>query len=393
MSVRSVTCPRHTVAVLYLDHAATTPIRPEAREAMGPYLDGAFGNPSGIHAVSRRAKNALEEARERLAELLEAAHPLDVVFTGGGTESDNLGVAGPALAGGMRGGVVTSSVEHGAVLETARFLGRMGCEIRMVPVDLYGRVTPESVANSIGQGTRVVSVMAANNETGVVQPVAEIATTVRAGARSAVVHTDAVQALSSRRVGMRSLGVDLLTVASHKVGGPKGVGALVVSRDIELEPTVHGGGQELGRRSGTHDVAGIVGMVAAVEAAVADRARFVSDVGEARRRFESSLLTDVPDAVLTIGDRADRLVQHSHFRIPGIAAETLLIRLDAAGIAASAGSACQSGAIEVSHVLRAMGMSDAEASECVRFTFGWTSVPGDGDDAAAAVAAVVKDLR
>lgn len=360
---------------------------------MAPYLAADFGNPSGIHRVSRRAKDAVEDARERLAALLGADHPLDVVFTGGGTESDNLGVAGPALAGARRGGVVTSAVEHDAVLETARFLGRLGCEVTVLPVDELGRVAPKEVASAVSARTRVVSVMTANNETGVIQPVAEIATAVHAAHGSLVVHTDAVQALPSLPVGLDDLGVDLLTIAAHKVGGPKGVGALVLRGGIDLEPTIHGGGQEMGRRSGTHDVAGIVGMVAAVEAARADRRRFVADVGEARGRFEAALVAAVPDAILTIGDRADRLVQHSHFRVPGVAAETLLIKLDRAGVAASAGSACQSGAIEVSHVLAAMGMQQSAAAECVRFSFGWTTLPSDGDAAAAAVADSVEGLR
>jgi cysteine desulfurase len=346
-----------------------------------------------MHAVSRRAKDAIEAAREVLAALLGAAHPLDVVFTGGGTESDNLGVAGPALAGGGRGGVVTTEVEHPAVLETARFAGRLGCPVRFVAVDRFGRVAPEAVAAAVDGRTRVVSVMTANNETGVLQSVSEVAAAVRVAHPAVLVHTDAVQAVPSLPVGLDRLGVDLLSIASHKAGGPKGVGALVVRGGIDLEPTIHGGGQELGRRSGTHDVAGIVGMVAAVEAAMANRQRFVSDIGEARKRFETTLVAAIPDAVFTIGDDADRLVQHSHFRVPGVGAETLLIRLDSAGVAASAGSACHSGALEPSHVLRAMGMDGRAAAECVRFSFGWTTEPGDGDDAAAAVAAAVEGLR
>ncbi|MDP2622959.1 MAG: cysteine desulfurase family protein [Actinomycetota bacterium] len=378
--------------MLYLDHAATTPLRPEAREAMAPFLDAEFGNPSGIHSVSRRAKNALEDARERVAALLGAAHPLDIVFTGGGTESDNLGVAGPALAGGDRGGVVTTAIEHDAVLETARFLGRLGCPVAIVGVDDLGRAHPAEVAAALTGRTRIVSVMAANNETGVVQPVAEIASAVRADAPQALIHSDAVQAYVSREVGLDSLGVDLLTVASHKVGGPKGVGVLAMRPGIDLEPVIHGGGHELGRRSGTHNVAGIVGMAAALEAASKDRERFTHDVEEARRRFETRLVAEVPGAALTVPG-TDRLVQHSHFRIDGVDAETLLIRLDAAGVAAAAGSACHSGAIEVSHVLAAMGMGVEDARSSVRFTFGWTIRPGDGDAAADALVAAVEGLR
>ncbi len=367
-------------------------MRPEARAAMEPFLGPDFGNPSGLHEVSRRAKNAVEEARERLAEVLGAAHPLDVVFTGGGTESDNLGVAGPALAGGARGGVVTTAVEHEAVLATAGFLGRLGCPVAIAPVDRRGVVDPAEVASLVTAQTRVVSVMAANNETGAVQPVPEVVAAVRR-AGDPVIHTDAVQAMVSRRVHLGDLGVDLLTIAAHKVGGPKGVGALVVRPGIDLEPVLHGGGQEVGRRSGTHDVAGIVGMAAAVDAAADDRERFLADVGEARKRFEAALSAAMPGVRFTLDDGVDRLVQHSHFRIPGVDAETLLIRLDAAGVAASAGSACHSGAREVSHVLAAMGMAPADAAGCVRFTFGWTTRPGDGDAAAAAVVDAAAGLR
>ncbi len=376
--------------MLYLDHAATTPLRPEAVAAMAPYLEGEFGNPSGVHGVSRRAKNALEDARERAAAILGAAHPLDIVFTGGGTESDNLGVAGVALSGGRRGGVVTTAVEHEAVLETGRFLARLGCSVTVVPVNFCGYVDPDRMAAAVSKDTAVVSVMAANNETGAVQRVADVAAAV--AGRGVLVHCDAVQAAVSREATLGKLDVDLLTVSAHKLGGPSGVGILALRSGIDLEPVIHGGGQELGRRSGTHNVAGIVGAVAALEAAVIDRKRFVADVAEARLRFESALDVAIPDLVITIRD-GDRLVQHSHLRIPGIDAETLLIRLDGLGLAASAGSACSSGAMEVSHVLVAMGMPASEASECVRFTFGWSTTPEDGDEAARIVVNAIAGLR
>ena len=359
---------------------------------MEPFLDREFGNPSGIHAVSRRAKDALEDARERVAGLLGAEHPLDIVFTGGGTESDNLGVAGPVLAGGQRRGVVTTAIEHEAVLETVRFLERLGCPVAIVGVDAFGRASASRIVGAVTDTTRLVSIMAANNETGVVQPVGEVAASVRDRSPGVIIHSDGVQAFVSRDISLRSLGVDLLTVAAHKVGGPKGVGVLATRPGVVLEPVIHGGGQELGRRSGTHNLAGIVGMAAALEAAVKDRPRFDHDVGEARRRFETRLLAEVPGAALT-APGADRLVQHSHFRIAGVDADTLLIRLDTAGVAAAAGSACHSGAIEVSHVLAAMGMNQDQARSSVRFTFGWTTRPEDGDAAADAVAEAVGGLR
>ncbi len=374
--------------MLYLDHAATTMVRPETREAMAPFLDEVFGNPSGVHGTSRRAKAAMEQARERAAALLGASRSLEIVFTGGGTEADNLAVAGAALAAGRRGGVVTTTVEHEAVLATAGFLEGLGCPVTRVGVDRDGVVDPEGVAAAVTADTAVVSVMAANNETGARQPVAEIASALTG--RGVLLHTDAVQAFVSEDVTVASTGADLISLAAHKFGGPKGVGLLYVRDGVTLEPVLHGGGQELGRRSGTHNVAGIVGMVAAMEAAVADRARFRRDVAAARERFETRLEAAVPGLIVNVPDR--RLVQHSHLRFPGVPAETLLIRLDRRQVAAAAGSACHSGAVEVSHVLAAMGFDEEAAAECVRFTFGWVTTPADGDTAAERVLAALQDL-
>jgi cysteine desulfurase len=377
--------------MLYLDHAATTPLRPEAREAMEPFAGDLFGNPSGVHAVSRRAKNALEEARERAAALLGARHG-EIVFTSGGTESDNAALKGAALRGGRRGGVVTIAVEHEAVLESARFLESLGCPVTIVGVDRFGQAEPDEVGAAVTSETAVVSVMAANNETGARQPVRKVSEAGKAAHPELVVHSDAVQAFVSEELKVDELGVDMLSLAAHKLGGPKGVGLLYVREGLELEPVLHGGGQERGRRSSTHNVMGIAGMVAAMEAAADQRENFRAGVGAARRRFEERLRTAFPDLVLN-GPTDDRLVQHSHLRIPGVLAETLLVRLDQAGLAASAGSACQSGAAQVSHVLAAMGMEPAESRECLRFTFGWTTTPEDGDRAAALVAGEAKALR
>ena len=374
-------------AMLYLDHAATTVMRPEVRVSTEHFAHDDFGNPSGIHAVARRAKNAIEEARERAAELLGAARPLEIVFTGGGTEADNLAVAGAALAGGRRRRIVTSAIEHEAVLESAAFAGRLGCEVVVVGVDAAGRVDPAEVAAACDGGS-IVSIMTANNETGTLQPVDRIANGLPAGS---VLHTDAVQAFISEEVTVATTGAAMISLAAHKLGGPKGAGLLYVRDGIELEPIIHGGGQELGRRSGTHNVAGIVGLVAAMEASVRDRADFRRRVGAARDLFEEVLRSKIPDLVATI--TGPRLVQHSHLRFPGIASETLLIRLDQAGVAAAAGSACQSGAVEISHVLAAMGVSPAAAAESVRFTFGWVNDVADGDEAARRVVAVVEELR
>jgi cysteine desulfurase len=350
-------------------------MRPEVREAMEPFATDMFGNASGSHAVSRRAKNALEDARERVASLL-GARPGEIVFTSGGTESDNLAVKGASLPGG--GGIVTTAVEHEAVLESAAARERAGCKVEVVGVDVVGRVDPHQVAAATGPGTAVVSVMHANNETGVVQSVRQV---VEAVAGRVPVHTDAVQSFVSEPVDVRALGVDLLSLSAHKFGGPKGVGLLYVRQGVALEPVLHGGGQELGRRSGTSNVMGAVGMAVAMEVAVADRARLRADVAEARRRFEAALAG--------VGERtvpADAsLVQHSHLRFPGVLNETLLVRLDRVGVACSVGSACASGAATVSHVLTAMGVAAPAARECLRFSFGWTTTPADGEVAAGLV--------
>jgi len=377
--------------VIYLDHAATTPMRPDAVAAMEPFLRATFGNPSGVHGISRDAKNALEAAREEAATLIGASRPLEIVFTGGGTEADNLAVVGAALSS-ARGGVVTAAVEHAAVLESARFVGRMGRDVSFIGVDGHGRLDPVEVADAVGEDTAVVSIMAANNETGVRQPVTKIAAAARSVAPQVVVHTDAVQAFISEPITVAATGADLISLAAHKFGGPKGVGILYVRDGVELEAVIHGGGQELGRRSGTHNVAGVVGMVAAMRGAVAERQTFHDRVGAIRDGFEEDLRSGIPDLEIN-APVDDRLVQHAHVRIPGMDAETLLVRLDQAGVAGAAGSACHSGAIEVSHVLTAMGMSGVAAAECVRFSFGWSSTPDEAAEAARLVVEVVGTLR
>jgi len=358
---------------------------------MEPYARDGFANSSGSHSEARRAKNALEEAREQIAHLL-GAHPLEIVFTGGGTEADNLAIAGAALAGGERGGVVTSAVEHEAVLESARFVSRLGCPVRVVGVDRWGLVDPAAISEAVDERTVVVSVMTANNETGVIEPIAKLADAARAANPSVAVHTDAVQAFISEEVTVDLLRVDMMSLAAHKFGGPKGVGLLYVREGVQLEPVLHGGGQELGRRSGTHNVMGAVGMAAAAQATVEDRRRFVETVGAAREGFETRLRKAFPDLEFNAPVDA-RLVQHTHVRFPGIRNETALVRLDQAGVAASAASACQSGAATVSHVLTAMGISADDARQCLRFSFGWPTRVADGEMAAALIETTLEDLR
>jgi cysteine desulfurase len=376
--------------MLYLDHAATTVVRAEVRDAMAPFLDNVYGNPSGIHGISRRVKNAIEQAREEIAEILGASRSLEIVFTGGGTEADNLAVAGVVLAARERSRAVTVATEHEAILETVHFLDRLGYPTTIVGVDATGRIDLEALVDAVDGDTAIVSVMMANNETGILQPVLEAAAIAHAG--GSLMHTDAVQAFISEEVTVTSSGADLISLAAHKFGGPMGVGLLYVRNGVVLEPVVHGGGQELGRRSGTLNAAGIVGMASAMRCAVADRSSFRKRVGGARDAFESALIEALPGTVRN-APVGSRLVQHAHLRFPGIRAETLLIRLDQNGIAAAAGSACQSGAVEMSHVLHAMGVSEEAGAECVRFTFGWVNRESDGVDAARLVIDTVRSLQ
>jgi len=361
--------------MIYLDHAATTPMRPEVWQAMAPYGRDTFGNPSGVHGVSRAAKNALEEARERIAAVI-GARPLEIVFTGCGTESDNLAIKGAVLSSTPRQGLVTTVIEHEAVLETADFLKRLGMPVSIVGVDSEARVSPDEVAAAVTDDTAVVSVMMVNNETGTIQDIAAITAKVKDANPETLVHTDAVQAFGSEAIDVDELGIDLLTISAHKFGGP----------------VIHGGGQELGRRSGTHDVASAVGLATAMEVAMNDRERFETEIRQIRDDMEASILQRIDDAVVNTPSTG-RSSHHLNIRFPRVRNETLLMLLDQHGVAASAGSACQSGAATVSHVLEAMGLTPDEARESVRFSFGWTTTKDDADEAGATVIDIVSRLR
>ncbi len=366
----------------YLDHAATTPPRPAAVEAMLPWLTGRFGNPSGAHAVARAARAAVEEAREDVAAALGCA-PAEVVFTSGGTEADNLavlGVPGPAQ-------VVCSAVEHHAVLEPVAARGGT-----TVPVDHHGRVDLDALADAVGPATALVSVMLANNEVGTIQPLPEVVGVVRDRAPGAVVHTDAVQAAPWLDVAERAAGADLVSISGHKLGGPQGVGALVVRGGVRLTPLLRGGGQEAERRSGTHNVAGIVGLGAAVREAASTRAETATRVRRLRDRLAAGLVAAVPGVDET-GHPTDRVAGSCSFTIDGVESEALLVLLDRAGVAASAGSACASGALRPSHVLAAMGVPGSRAAGALRLSLGWCSTEADVDAALEAVPAAVARLR
>ena len=370
--------------IAYLDHAATSPLRPEALAAMLPYLTEHYGNPSGSHAVSRRALRAVDEAREVVG-ALAGCDPGEVVFTSGGTEACNMAVLGVRAARG--GDVVCSAVEHHAVLDTVDSVGG-----RTVPVTPDGVVDLEALPGVLHGDVRLVSVMLANNELGTLQPLAEVADRVRRVAPEAVVHTDAVAAGAWVDLATEAGEVELVSLGAHKFGGPKGVGALVVRRGTALARLMHGGGQERDRRPGTHHVAGIVGMAAALQAAVAARPEESGRVRELRDRLARGLCGSVEGAVETVGG-GRRLPGTCHLLFEGIDQEELLVLLDQEGVCASGGSACASGALEASHVLVALGLSPARARQAIRFSLGWNSSGADVERALAVVPKAVARLR
>ena len=358
---------------VYLDHAATTPLRPEAFDAMRPWLTTSFGNPSGGHRIAREACRAVDEARDAVAAALGCA-PGEVVFTGGGTEADNLAVAGvlaAVRAQGKPAGAVCSAIEHHAVLHAVEAEGG-----HTVGVDAAGRVDLDRLADGIDAGTALVSVMLANNEVGTIEDLDAVATVLRERAPDAVLHTDAVQAVAWLDVAARAAPAQLVSIAAHKFGGPQGTGALVVREGVRLSPLLRGGGQERERRSGTLNVAGIVGMAAALTAAVADRDAAVDAV----RRRRDRLVAGVGDALGGVVESAagiERLPNIAHLRLAGVDSEALLVLLDDEGVCASAGSSCASGAMEPSHVLAAMGVARADARTALRLSLGRTTTDED----------------
>lgn len=347
----------------YLDHAATSPLRPEAADAVRAQW-ASVGNPSSLHAFGRRARRVVEESRETIAAHLRV-EPADVVFTAGGTEADNLAVKGIAGARRPGGRILVSAVEHHAVLDAAEAMRAAGFTVQRIPVDGLGRLDLAALEALLADDVALVSVMWANNEVGTLQPVAQIADMCRA--RGVPVHTDAVQALALGELDLSI--VTAASVSAHKIGGPVGVGALVLDRGIDVAPLLHGGGQERGVRSGTLDAAGVAGFAAAATAPHVD-------VTPLRDSLIAGVLNRVPDTVLN-GDPIDRLPNNAHFTFPGCPADVLLMVLDAAGVAVSTGSACTAGIPEPSHVLLAMGADDATASSALRFTFGWNSTAED----------------
>ena len=376
---------------VYLDHAATTPMLPEAVAALTAQLTFT-GNPSSLHASGRQARRIVEESRERIAAAINC-RPGEVVFTSGGTESDNLALKGLFWSRGRRR-ILASAIEHHAVLDPLAWLAEEeGAEVTLLPVDRRGRLDVAALREAVEQdpgSVGLISVMWANNEVGTLQPIDEVVAV--AAEHGIPVHSDGVQALGAVPVDFARSGVDALTVSGHKVGGPYGVGALVVRRELELTPLIHGGGQERDVRSGTIDTPAIAGLAAAVEIAVKNQVDHAARVGALRDDLERRLREVVPDVVFS-GDPDRRLPGHTHVQLPGCEGDSLLMLLDAQGIECSTGSACNAGVPQASHVLLAMGFSDDESRSSLRFTLGHTSTSADVDAVVAALPPAIERAR
>ncbi len=376
---------------VYMDHSATTPVDPRVLEAMLPYLREEFGNPSSLHRLGQRASRAVEGARRKVAEVLNCA-PREVVFTGCGTESDNLAIRGAALALRHKGRhIVTTPVEHKAVLKTVQQLEQhWGFEVTYVPVDRYGRVSAEDVERALRPDTVLISVMYANNEVGTIMPVAEIGRLARE--RGIIFHCDAVQAGGYLNLDVDELHVDLMALSGHKFHAPKGVGVLYVRRNTPFVSTLTGGGQEAGYRSGTHNVAGIVGLATALELAQTGRDEKNARLRTMRDRLIAELTARVPGMELS-GHPTERLPGLASFTLEDVSSDGLLLALDLEGIAASSGSACSSGEITPSHVLKAMGLSHRRSIGALRLSLGDDNTPEDVEYALEVIPRVVERLR
>lgn len=383
--------PAKEKSPIYLDHAATTPVRPEVWEAMTPYFGPRFGNPSSTHRWGREARAALDEARERIATCLGAAAD-EICFTSGGTEADNLAVLGAwrLLKAKGKTAVVSTPVEHKAVLQSVHQAAKEGAEERFLKMRADGTVDLDDAKAKITSDVALVSVMWVNNETGVIQPIAELARL--AHEAGAVFHTDAVQAFGKVVVNARETPFDFVAVSGHKLGAPKGIGAFYIRRGAAIEPLFFGGQQDRGRRPGTENVAAAVGLARAMELALEEREAHWNEMAAMRDRLESLLLERIPDAVVH-GRGAPRAPHILHISVPGTDAESLLMALDLQGVAGSSGSACQSGSVTPSHVLVAMGVKPDIAEAAIRLSFGSLSAPGDVDRVAELFPALIAKAR
>ena len=381
---------------IYLDHAGTTPTDPNVVEAMLPYFTQCYGNPSSIHTVGQEARFALDEARDRVAAVLNC-RSREIVFTGGGTEADNEAIFGVATALQESGKhVVTSSAEHHAVLHACQHLETLGFDVTYLPVDSYGMVQPESVYNAVTGKTTLVTIMYANNEIGTVNPIADISQAIKRKAgelgRTVAFHTDAVQAAGFLDLDVQALGVDLMSLSGHKIYGPKGTGILFIRRSTPILPMILGGGQERERRAGTENIPGIMGISVALEAANRQRLEHGAHCQALRDRIIDHITTHVPRIRLN-GHPSQRLPNNANFSVEGVEGEPILLGLDMAGIAASSGSACSSGSLEPSHVLLALGQSAEVARGSLRITLGKYNTTEDVDYLLEKLPELIEKLR
>ncbi len=376
---------------IYFDHNSTTPVAPPVAAAILTALQDQFGNPSSVHTFGQRAKTALDEARSAVANLV-GGNPSEVVFTSSGTESDNLAIRGVAdvLESTTRRHLIAGATEHEAVLNTLKVLGRRGWDVTFIQIGTNGILEPNQLAESIDNRTALVSVMHANNEIGTIQPVAELAEL--AHHRGALFHTDAVQSAGKILVDVKSLGVDLLSLSAHKLNGPKGIGALWIRKGTRLMPVMFGGRQERNRRAGTENMPGIVGFGVAAELAKTKLGEDAVRLGSLRNRLESGILDRVPHTNVN-GDRVQRVPNTTNISFDAVEAESLLIALDLEGVAVSTGSACSSGTLEPSHVLRAMGLPTHRTQTSIRFSLGSGNTQEEIDHVIGVLPQVVKKLR
>ncbi|MDI9485430.1 MAG: cysteine desulfurase NifS [Bacillota bacterium] len=374
---------------IYMDHAATTPVRPEVLEAMLPFFGSEYGNPSSVYGWGRRARQALDQARDKVSEIL-GAEASEIIFTSGGSEGANLAIKGAAWAYQKKGRhIVTSAVEHHAVLDSVLWLKKQGFEVTIVPVDEEGMVSPAEVEKALRPDTTLVTIMHANNEVGTIQPIREISEIVRN--HGALFHTDAVQTAGVLDIDVKELGVDMLSLSAHKLYGPKGVGALYVRKGVRLDPLIHGGAQEKRRRAGTENTAGIVGLAKALELAHVDREEENARLIRLRDRLLEGL-QKIPHTKVN-GSLVQRLPNNVNVCFQYIEGESMLLNLDLRGIAASSGSACTSGSLDPSHVLLAMGLSHEIAHGSLRLTLGRDNTESDIDFVLQEIPVIVERLR
>ena len=375
---------------IYMDNAATTAVAPQVLEAMLPYFTEVYGNPSSIHGTGRDARHVVDAARRQVANAIGAL-PQEIYFTAGGSESDNWAIKGAAFARQAKGNhIITSAIEHHAVLHTCQWLEKRGFEVTYLPVDEFGRVSVQDVENAITDKTILISIMAANNEIGTLQPIAEIGKLAKE--KKILFHTDAVQAVGAIPIDVNELNVDMLSMSAHKFHGPKGIGALYIRKGVRVDGFMHGGAQERGQRAGTENLPGIVGMGKAIELATANLAENAARETRLRDRLIDGIMAAIPDIRLN-GHRTERLPNNVNISFRYVEGEALLLRLDLAGIAGSSGSACTSGSLDPSHVLLAIGLPHEIAHGSLRLSLGTETTDEEVDYVLEKLPEIVSILR